>query len=96
MFCGYFGAAYIYRRSSIILDMREAISESGKRLSSMVAENQTRALASLLQDLHGRQLTTRRKVNQHLGLGTTSNVVKKSVQYVLCLYEINNMHCRVP
>jgi hypothetical protein len=43
--------------------MREAISESGKRLSSLVAENQTRALAALLQDLHGNQLTTKRKVS---------------------------------
>jgi hypothetical protein len=42
--------------------MREAISESGKRLSSMVAENQSRALAALLEDFHGRQLSTKRKV----------------------------------
>ena len=50
------------RKSSIILDMREAISESGKRLSSIVAENQTKAVEALIADLHGHQLTTKKKV----------------------------------
>jgi len=50
------------RKSSIILDMREAISESGKRLSSIVAENQTKAVEALIADMHGHQLTTKKKV----------------------------------
>lgn len=54
------------RRPSLILDMREAISESGKRLSAIVAENQSRALESLLADMNGQRLSTTRKVGSTL------------------------------
>ena len=40
---------------------KDAISESGRKLSLMVSDNQQRALESLLADLHGGSMTPRRK-----------------------------------
>ena len=40
---------------------KDAISESGRKLSLMVSENQQKALESLLADIQGAQMSTRRK-----------------------------------
>ena len=40
---------------------KDAISESGRKLSLMVSDNQQRALESLLADIQGGQMSPRRK-----------------------------------
>ena len=40
---------------------KDAISESGRKLSLMVSENQQRAMESLLSDLQGAKMSPRRK-----------------------------------
>ena len=40
---------------------KDAISESGRKLSLMVSENQQKALESLLADIQGAQMSPRRK-----------------------------------
>ena len=40
---------------------KDAISESGRKLSLMVSDNQQRAMESLLSDLQGAKMSPRRK-----------------------------------
>ena len=62
-------ASSLDARNSAVLDRRrtigafmDAISESGRKLSSIVHENQTQALETLLADLQGRALSPQRVV----------------------------------
>ena len=50
----------IDRRNTLVA-FKDAISESGRKLSLMVSENQQRALESLLADIQGAQMSPRRK-----------------------------------
>jgi len=51
----------ILERRNTVVAFKDAISESGRKLSLMVSDNQQRALESLLADLHGGSMTPRRK-----------------------------------
>ena len=48
-------------RRNTLVAFKDAISESGRKLSLMVSENQQRALESLLADIQGAQMSPRRK-----------------------------------
>ena len=48
-------------RRNTLVAFKDAISESGRKLSLMVSENQQRALESLLADIQGDQMSPRRK-----------------------------------
>ena len=48
-------------RRNTLVAFKDAISESGRKLSLMVSENQQRALESLLSDLQGAKMSPRRK-----------------------------------
>ena len=51
---------YSDRRNTLVA-FKDAISESGRKLSLMVSDNQQRAMESLLSDLQGAKMSPRRK-----------------------------------
>ena len=51
----------ILERRNALVAFKDAISESGRKLSMMVSENQQRALESLIEDLQGASMSPRRK-----------------------------------
>lgn len=51
----------ILERRNTLVAFKDAISDSGRKLSMMVSDNQQRALESLLADLHGGSMSPRRK-----------------------------------
>ena len=52
---------FVTDRRNTLVAFKDAISESGRKLSLMVSENQQKALESLLADIQGAQMSPRRK-----------------------------------
>ena len=52
---------FISDRRNTLVAFKDAISESGRKLSLMVSDNQQRALESLLADIQGAAMSPRRK-----------------------------------
>ena len=58
---GYNLSPFFVDRRNTLVAFKDAISESGRKLSLMVSENQQKALESLLADIQGAQMSPRRK-----------------------------------
>ena len=76
----------ILDRRNTLVAFKDAISESGRKLSLMVSENQQRALESLLADIQGAKMSPRRKA-----LYSLIFFLFLVILYWTCLWLVNSL-----